>query len=73
MRHVLNIYWWWYLMVKVITDKRECHCSAFNYCIDENCDRWAEIVRKNGHVDEEDAGAGSEGGQPGVPELEHRY
>ncbi|HES58243.1 MAG TPA: hypothetical protein ENO21_02310 [Firmicutes bacterium] len=32
-------------MVKVITDKRECHCSAFNYCIDENCTRWAEIVQ----------------------------
>lgn len=39
-------------MVKVITNKRECHCSAFNYCIDENCTRWAEIVRDIGlHAD----------------------
>jgi hypothetical protein len=73
MRHVLNIYWWWYLMVKVITDKRECHCSAFNYCIDENCTRWAEIVEDIGFSEDEVAEDSRKLVEPGQPEPHPRY
>lgn len=60
-------------MVKVIMDKRECHCCAFNYCIDSNCDRWAEIVRKNGHAEGQPGEKTDKRGGGAKPTPEHKY
>ena len=60
-------------MVKVITDKRECHCSAFNYCIDENCTCWAEIVRDIGFVDDEPNDDRHNQAEPAQLDPEPRY
>jgi hypothetical protein len=60
-------------MVKVITDKRECHCSAFNYCIDENCTRWAEIVQDIGFSTDGDEEQELRGAEPRPVEPDLRY
>ncbi len=60
-------------MVKVILDKRECHCCAFNYCIDANCDRWSEVVRKNGHAESRPVERTTEDGRRRQATPEHKY
>ena len=34
----------------------DCHCNMFNYCVDERCTCWNEVIRSNGHTVPEDEG-----------------